>query len=837
MGKGISVLTEAKRLWGLGFAVLWLKAGEKKPVGFGWTKGPRKEWGQLEREWQGLDPKFIGRTPGKYNVGVRLGAPSKLSKGYLCVIDIDVKSSLKKHQDEARAAQHEAMQGLVCPYVESGRKNGSGHYYGFSSNPFQGYDLFQSPDFVRARMPSKGLSARDRAELTPAELKEGWRMGRAWEVTVMSDGRQVVLPPSVHPDSKKTYEWVRALDSVDALADFSRFEVKRIGGQEPASGVEIGNAVLGDTVNTVGAVIPELVREANVETSRGVAVKREVSSLPTNYVFKPVELDWAPISDEVYEGITSGTGVSDRSAYLIRACHALVTAGLKTGEILSVLTDPKYFISDCAYEHVQSRDRRKAAEWVYKFTLKKIKAERTAVDVFGKLEGTQTKKLSQTEIALAVQELEQERHWTQDLIKNQQGAIQRSVQNVVHILAHAVSPEIIVRDEFTMRDSYGCNAPWKKPKGALITDDDVAFIKYWLGCNYQIEPQTNTVLDALTVIAHRNSFDPVKDFLTNLEPWDGTPRLDTWLADNFEAKGHPEYLAQVFRKWMYAMVLRVFQPGAKFDWMPIFEGYQGKGKSSFGEILVTENYFLDNLPPNLQDKESAIVLQGMWAVEFGELSHLRRNELEVVKSFITRRIDKVRPPYGRKTMELARRCVFFGTTNKEKYLTDESGNRRFKPVMVGQLHFDSLRRDRIQLFAETKALYLKHSEDVRSLNTLTGEAKIYEDYIHQEKMIDDDSHTMEEMMRDFVDKVKAKRVQFSLHKFQLKDLFGPLGPLTKWGMGKYSDGYAIKMLKRLGADNWKSHGKKYWGISNLTDSTEGVPTVPRVTLTVPVLSD
>lgn len=758
-------LKEAKHLYDLGLAILWIKPKSKAPVRSRWTTGPRENWDQLKASFKP-----------SYNVGVRLGTPSKIGDKFLAVIDIDIKSTDPKHRVEAELAVTELFPAFLeakkMVQVMSGRGNGSSHIYILTKKPTPPQKILTSPEKVKVMMPSAPINPSQKEVLTDEDLNEGWRMRPAWEIAIMGEGQQVVLPPSLHPDSGRAYVWKTRLDQVSDL-----HEIELTG-------------------------------------------KKKEDLRSTTNDWKPVEVDLAfsDLDESIVELILNAD-CEDRSAALFKVTLAMVKYGFTDHQIMSVLTDPNYELSKTSYDHAKTQSRARAANWVFNYTIKRARREGDARLQFN--EEVETTILTDEDAAKQLVELHAPDDWKTRIERYgpkgvNANAPKPTIKNLILILENEVALDVVKRDTFALRDFYGHPTPWGGKKDALINDDDAVKIKVWCSNRYRFEPKKDMIFDALTYVAEKNSFDPALDWLESLPEWDGINRLDTWLSKNFEAEGDPEYLAQVFRKWMVAMVMRVYRPGTKFDWMPIFEGKQGIGKSSIGRLLVGEKYFVDWLP-DLANKDSALALQGAWAVEMGELANLRKNDMESAKAFITRTLDKVRPPYGRKQIEIPRRCVFFGTTNSDTYLRDDSGNRRFKPVKVGQLNFDAIEKDRDQLFCEAVFIYKNGFETAKTLD-MEGQAKIYELEIQSEKMVMDEADHMREDLVDFIDHEYSKKEdenKFDFTKFRIKDLMGDFGPFPQKRGDTRTVNFIAKALKKLGAKKWRSNGTVYWKIPEI----------------------
>jgi Virulence-associated protein E len=112
-------------------------------------------------------------------------------------------------------------------------------------------------------------------------------------------------------------------------------------------------------------------------------------------------------------------------------------------------------------------------------------------------------------------------------------------------------------------------------------------------------------------------------------------------------------------------------------------------------------------------------ITGKLICEMSELAALGNREIEVVKSFFSRSYDTARLAYRRDPQELARTCVFAGTTNSRHYLLDQE-NRRFWCVTCGIIDLLALAQDREQLWAE--AVVAARSEESLELPQTLWEA-------------------------------------------------------------------------------------------------------------------
>jgi predicted P-loop ATPase len=293
--------------------------------------------------------------------------------------------------------------------------------------------------------------------------------------------------------------------------------------------------------------------------------------------------------------------------------------------------------------------------------------------------------------------LQQGSHWALGLTLNDRGVPFGNLRNVLHALRHAVEwQRVLAYDEFAARVVTQKPPPWGDRTVEEWADDDDTRACEWMQ-EQGIPAAAGVVGRSIQTVARENRVHPVRNYLHTLN-WDGTPRLYSWLTRYLGVEDSP-YVQAVGSRFLISAVARVEQPGCKADQVLILEGPQGTLKSSALQALA-DPWFTDRIS-NLGDKDAAMEIAGMWLVEMAELDALLRAVLSATKSFVTRRYDRFRPPYGKHVVDRARQCVFAGTINPiGGYLKDPTGGRRFWPVSCGVIDLEALVRDRDQLWAE-----------------------------------------------------------------------------------------------------------------------------------------
>ena len=313
--------------------------------------------------------------------------------------------------------------------------------------------------------------------------------------------------------------------------------------------------------------------------------------------------------------------------------------------------------------------------------------------------------------------------WKAELEYTKSGKLLCNIANIILILEN--DPALaghIVHDLFTGMDSAKDGLPWNKNANQW-TDTDDANLRVWLEKHYDITGKEK-IADALTAVLTRHSYHPIRDYLNGLT-WDGVPRLDRIIIDYMGAEDS-ELNRAMSRKHFVAAVARVFNPGCKYDYCLIMSGAEGIGKSTLLRVMGGK-WFNDSIT-TLEGKEGMEQLRRAWVVELGELSSIKRSDVEQVKAHLSKQVDIYRAAYARRVLEHPRQCVFCGTTNEALVLKGDTGNRRFWVIpVVAELRkykdwSEAIRRDRDQLWAEA-VHYYKQGEPLYLSEELEAQAK------------------------------------------------------------------------------------------------------------------
>jgi predicted P-loop ATPase len=186
--------------------------------------------------------------------------------------------------------------------------------------------------------------------------------------------------------------------------------------------------------------------------------------------------------------------------------------------------------------------------------------------------------------------------------------------------------------------------------------------------------------DILMELAEENAYSPIEEYLQSLPQPENTAILNN-LSERYFDASLPIY-ETFLRRTLISAVARALSPGCKVDTALILQGDQGFQKSAFFKVLAGGIYFDDSLGA-VSDKDERLKLHRAWFIEWAELETVfSRKDVSATKAFLSSSVDALRPPYHRDIEDFPRASIICGSTNKNEFLSDETGNRRFWVIPV-----------------------------------------------------------------------------------------------------------------------------------------------------------
>lgn len=190
-------------------------------------------------------------------------------------------------------------------------------------------------------------------------------------------------------------------------------------------------------------------------------------------------------------------------------------------------------------------------------------------------------------------------------------------------------------------------------------------------------------------------WNPFEDYFYSLPEWDGTTDYIAQVAEMVSIRSSPSSLisnpsssktfTSCFRKWLVAMVASLLNKNVVNNTILVFVGRQGIYKTTFFNNLLPpelHQYFFTKTNSDRMNKDDKLSLAEFALICLEEIDSMKTAELNQLKALVTSKTISERAAYERFKECRQHIASFCGTGNNIRFLTDDSGNRRWLPFEV-----------------------------------------------------------------------------------------------------------------------------------------------------------
>lgn len=285
------------------------------------------------------------------------------------------------------------------------------------------------------------------------------------------------------------------------------------------------------------------------------------------------------------------------------------------------------------------------------------------------------------------------------LLRSTSNKIYRNIENFRRLLRASPIGRNLFYNQILQRICVYDESPegWR----SYLEGADAEQINHWIGVTGVGEwpdiPK-NERMSLVESLAKERSVNPFRDNCEKFK-WDGVPRVDTVLITY--AKAEDTELNRLNSKNLFiSLVARACSDEpVKVDTVLVLEGAQGCGKSRFVQAIGGA-YYIAYSGKYTSDRSTYLTLQGALVVELSELAGLNKQDVESAKAFFSMSENVYEMKYMNINVRDPRKFIVVATTNKEIYLSDDTGNRRYNGVRVGKIDVEGFEKDRDQILAE-----------------------------------------------------------------------------------------------------------------------------------------